>query len=112
MSRGLARQLLLTITEGSQVLVLSNELQREVAKVLRHPGRLVLHRVSEERMYEFIGLLSERAEIIISNPLLNPPIRGLNDVVVMQTAILASPRSFALGTDEGFLSPPAAPTWT
>jgi hypothetical protein len=40
------------------------------------------------------------------NPLLNPPIRDLNDVVVMQTAILGESEIICT-LDEDFFSPPA-----
>jgi predicted nucleic acid-binding protein len=75
-SKGLARNLLLGVVESDHVLLLSNEMLYELAKVLRYPRMLTLHS------------LSEAAEIVVPNPLLVAPIRDVNDTIVMQTAIM------------------------
>jgi putative PIN family toxin of toxin-antitoxin system len=86
--RGLARDLLIQIVESQHVLLLSNEMLYELAKVLRYPEILALHGLSEERVYDYIGFLREVAQIIALNPLFTAPIRDANDIMVMQTAIL------------------------
>jgi predicted nucleic acid-binding protein len=49
-SRGLARALLHQVIESKHILVLSNEMLYELAKVLRYPRMLALHGLSEERV--------------------------------------------------------------
>jgi putative PIN family toxin of toxin-antitoxin system len=87
-SNGLARDLLLGIVESDHILLLSNELLYELAKVLRYPRLMALHGLSEKRIYDYIGFLREVAELVVLNPLLVAPIRDVNDAVVMQTAII------------------------
>ena len=60
----------------------------ELARVLRYPRLLAFYGLSEARVYHFIGFLREVAEIVTLSPLLTPPIRDVNDIVVLQTAIL------------------------
>lgn len=69
-------------------LLLSNEMLHELARVLRYPRLLAFYGLSEARVYHFIGLLREVAEIVTLSPLLTPPIRDVNDIVVLQTAVL------------------------
>ncbi len=87
-SSGLANDLLLRLIGSDHVLVLSDEMLYEVARVLRYPRMLALHGLSEERIYHYIGWLREAAEIVVPNPFLITPIRDLNDAVVMQTAVI------------------------
>jgi predicted nucleic acid-binding protein len=63
--RGLARDLLLQTVESHHVLLLSNEMLYELAQVLRYPEILVLHGLSEERVYDYIGFLDR---VISQNP--------------------------------------------
>lgn len=66
-TRGLARDLLLHVVESTHILLLSNEMLYELAKVLRNPRMSALHGLSEERVYTYIGLLCEVAEIVALN---------------------------------------------
>jgi hypothetical protein len=50
-SKGLARDLLIGIVESDHILLLSNEMLYELAKVLRYPRMLALHGISEKRIY-------------------------------------------------------------
>lgn len=49
-SKGLARDLLIGIVESDHILLLSNEMLFELAKVLRYPHMMELHGLSEERI--------------------------------------------------------------
>ena len=106
-SRGLARDLPISIVESDHVLLLSNAMLFELAKVLRYPHMPELHGLSEERIYDYVVFLREAAEIVSPNPLLITPIRDMNDTVVMQTALIGE--ADVLRTrDRDFFEPPAA----
>jgi putative PIN family toxin of toxin-antitoxin system len=87
-SRGLARNLLLQVVESKHILLLSNEMLYELAKVLRYPRMLALHGLSEERIYEYIRFLREVAEMVTLNLLFTAPVRDVNDIMVIQTAVV------------------------
>jgi hypothetical protein len=74
--------------ESDRILLLSNEMLRELARVLRYPRMLALHGLSEKRICDYVGFLREAGEIVVPNPLLVTPIRDVNDTVVMQTAVI------------------------
>jgi putative PIN family toxin of toxin-antitoxin system len=107
-SRGLANDLLLSIVESDHILVLSNEMLYELARVLRYPRMLAHHGLSEQRIYEYVGFLREAAEIVVLNPLLVTPIRDVNDTVVMQTAVIGE-ADVLCTKDSDFFEPPASP---
>ena len=79
----------------------------ELARVLRYPRLLAFYGLSEARVYHFIGFLREVAEIVTLSPLLTPPIRDVNDIVVLQTAILGE-ANILCTRDADFYTPPAA----
>jgi len=106
--KGPARELLLRIVESDHVLIVSQEILHEVAKVLRYPRMLARHGLSEGRIYEYIGLLRASAEIVSSDPLLITPIRDVNDTVIIQTAIIGDAEILCT-KDEDFFQPPARP---
>ena len=81
-SHGPARDLLLNLVASEHTLLLSNEMLHELARVLRYPRLLAFYGLSEARVYHFIGFLREVAEIVTLRPLLTPPIRDVNDIVV------------------------------
>ena len=105
-SKGLARDLLLSIVESDHVLLLSNEMLYELAKVLRYPRMLALHGLSDKRIYDYIGFLREAGEIVVPNPVLVTPIRDVNDTVIMQTAIIGD-ADVLCTKDRDFFEPPA-----
>ena len=107
-AKGLARDLLLRIVESDHVLLISDEMLYELAKVLRYPRMLALHGLSEGRIYDYIGFLREATEIVHPNPLLITPIRDMNDTVVMQTAIIGEAEVLCT-RDQDFFDPPAEP---
>jgi predicted nucleic acid-binding protein len=47
-----------------------------------------LHGLQEARIYDDIGFLREVSELVTLNPLLSVPIRDVNDIVVVQTAVI------------------------
>ena len=87
-SHGIARDLLLKIVTSKHNLVLSNEILYELARVLRYPRLQRVYRLSETRVYEFIGFLREVSEIVRLSPVFNLPIRDVNDLIVVQTAVI------------------------
>ena len=107
-AKGLARDLLLRIIESDHVLLISDEMLYELAKVLRYPRMLALHGLSEGRIYDYIGFLREATEIVHPNPLLITPIRDMNDTVVMQTAIIGEAEVLCT-RDMDLFDPPAEP---
>jgi uncharacterized protein len=106
-AKGLARDLLIGIVESDHILLLSNEMLYELARVLRYPRMLALHGLSEKRIYDYVGFLREAAEIVVPNPLLVTPIRDVNDAVVMQTAVIGE-ADVLCTWDRDFFEPPAA----
>ena len=60
----------------------------ELAKVLRYPRLLKFFGLTEELVFESINFLPQSAEMVTLDPVVNAPIRDVNDVIVMQTAIL------------------------
>ena len=107
-AKGLARDLLLRVIESDHVLLTSDEMLYELARVLRYPRLRALHGLSEGRIYGYIGLLREVAEIVSLNPLLVTPIRDVNDAIVMQTGILGE-AAILCTRDQDFFNPPAEP---
>jgi putative PIN family toxin of toxin-antitoxin system len=103
-SHGLARQLLLEIVTGRHTLLLSSEILYELARVLRYPRMQALHGLPETRIYDYIGFLRDISEPVTLNPLLSIPIRDVNDVVVVQTALIGE-ADVICTTDEDFYDP-------
>lgn len=104
----MARDLLLRLIESDHVLLISDAMLYELAKVLRYPRMLALHGLSEGRIYDYIGFLRRTTEVIRPNPLLVTPIRDINDTVVMQTAIIGE-ADVLCTRDQDFFEPPAEP---
>jgi len=105
---GPARELLLRIIESDHVLVISNEILHELARVLRYPRMIALHGLSEGRIYDYIAMLRAASEIVRTDPLLITPVRDVNDTIVMQTAIIGDAEVLCT-KDEDFFEPPAQP---
>ena len=105
-SKGLARDLLIDVVESDHILLPSNEMLYELARVLRYPRMLALHGLSEKRIYDYVGFLREAAEIVVPNPLLVTPIRDVNDAVVMQTAVIGA-ADILCSKDRDFFELPA-----
>jgi putative PIN family toxin of toxin-antitoxin system len=106
-SHGPARDLLVNIVTREHTLVLSNEILFEVARVLRYPRLQALYGLSEGRVYEFVESLREVAEIVALSPMLALPSRDVNDIFVLQTAIMGE-ADVLCTRDDAFYSSPAA----
>jgi putative PIN family toxin of toxin-antitoxin system len=107
-ANGPARELLLRIIESDHVLVTSDDILHELAKVLRYPRMLALHGLSEGRIYDYIALLRSASELVRTDPLLITPVRDVNDTIVMQTAIIGDAEVLCT-KDQDFFDPPAQP---
>jgi putative PIN family toxin of toxin-antitoxin system len=106
-SHGLARELLTNIVESEHRLLLSNEMLRELAKVLRHPRLREFYGLTEDLVFEYVKFLGRSSEIVTLDPLVIVPIRDVNDIIVMQTAIIGE--ADILSTkDEDFFENPAS----
>jgi len=103
-SHGLARQLLLDIVASRHPLLLSSEILYELARVLRYPRMQALYGLPENRIYDYIGFLRDVSELVTLNPLLSVPIRDVNDVVVVQTALIGE-ADVICTNDEDFYDP-------
>jgi putative PIN family toxin of toxin-antitoxin system len=104
-SFGLARELLLRIVRSEHRLVVSNEMLYELAKVLRYPRLQRFYDLSENLIYNYVSFLRYASEIVALNPLVIAPIRDVNDVVVMQTAIIGEADLLCTKDDDFFQSP-------
>lgn len=107
-SKGLARELLLTLIESGDVLLTSDQTLYELSKVLRYPRMVALHGLSEGRIFDYLLLLREAIEIVRPKPWFVPPIRDVNDIVVMQTASRGE-ANLICTRDQDFFEPPAYP---
>ncbi len=105
-SFGLARELLLAIVGSEHTLLLSNEMLHELARVLRYPRLREYYGLPVRLVYDYIGFLRSSAEMVELNPLVSAPIRDVNDVVVMQTALIGE-ADILCTTDEDFFEEPA-----
>jgi uncharacterized protein len=106
-SHGLARELLITIVESKHTLLLSNEMLHELARVLRYPRLQAFYDLPEALVYDYISFLHHSSEIVILNPLVTAPIRDVNDVIVIQTAIIGEADILCTKDDDFFESPAA-----
>jgi len=106
-TQGLARDLLIHIFENDHTLVISNEMLYELAKVLRYPRLRALYDLSENLVFDYINSLRESSEVVTLNALLTTPIRDVNDIIVMQTAIIGE-ADILCTKDEDFFDKPAS----
>jgi putative PIN family toxin of toxin-antitoxin system len=109
-SQGLARELLIDIVEGEHRLLLSNEMPHELARVLRYPRLLKFFGLTEEMVFDYVTFLRQSSEIVTLDPLVAAPIRDVNDIIVMQTAIIGEAEMLCT-KDEDFFEDAAAPTF-
>lgn len=105
-SAGIARDLLLAIIENRHTLLLSSEMLYELARVLRYRRLQAFYGLSEELVYDYVGFLRQASETVTLSPLVAAPIRDLNDIVVMQTAIIGD-ADVLCTNDQDFFEEPA-----
>ena len=105
-THGLARELLTNIVEGEHKLLLSNEMLHELARVLRYPRLQEFYSLTEDMVFHYVKFLRRSSEIVTLDPLVSAPIRDVNDIIVMQTAIIGEAEILCT-TDEDFFESPA-----
>jgi putative PIN family toxin of toxin-antitoxin system len=104
-SNGLARELLRNIVDSKHRLLLSNEMLYELARVLRYPRLRAFYDLPENLVFDYINSLRRSSEIVTLDPLVTAPIRDVNDVVVMQTAIIGEADILCTKDDDFFEEP-------
>jgi len=107
-SHGLAREILTNIVEGGHTLLLSNEMLYELARVLRYPRLREFFSLTEEMVFEYVKFLWQCSEIVTLDPLVTAPIRDVNDIIVMQTAIIGEAHILCTNDEDFFESPASA----
>lgn len=103
-SHGLARNLLLDILSGGHRLIISDEMLYELSRVLRYPRLQRVFQLLEADVYEYIGLLRNVAEVVRLSAIVNAPIRDVNDLIVIQTALEGEAKILCT-TDPDFFDP-------
>jgi putative PIN family toxin of toxin-antitoxin system len=93
-SHGLARELLTNIVESKHTLLLSNEMLHELARVLRYPRLQTFYDLPEDVVFSYVNFLRRSAE-------------DVNDIIVMQTAIIGE-ADILCSTDDDFFEKPAS----
>jgi len=106
-SNGLGRDLLVRIVESEYTLLLSNEMLYELARVLRYPRLQIFYDLSENLVFDYVNFLRRSSEMVTLDPLVSAPIRDVNDVIVMQTAIIGE-ADILCTKDEDFFEKPAS----
>ena len=106
-AHGLGRELLTGVIESTHVLLLSNEMLHELARVLRYPRLQEFYGLTEDLVYDYVVFLRRAAEIVTLDPLLTAPLRDVNDVIVFQTAIVGE-ADIICSNDEDFFEKPIA----
>ena len=104
-THGLARDLLTTIVESEHRLLVSNEMLYELARVLRYPRLQAFYGLPENLVFDYIDFLRRSSELVILNPLIIAPIRDVNDIIVMQTAIIGDADILCTKDDDFFEKP-------
>jgi putative PIN family toxin of toxin-antitoxin system len=105
-SHGLARELLLNVVESKHTLLLSNEMLHELARVLRYPRLQAFYDLTENLVFDYVNFLHQAAELVELNPLVASPIRDVNDIIVMQTAIIGEADILCTKDSDFFEDPP------
>jgi putative PIN family toxin of toxin-antitoxin system len=78
----------------------------ELARVLRYPRLQAFYNLPETLVFDYVRFLRRSSEIVPLNPLVVAPIRDVNDVVVMQTAIIGEADILCMN-DRDFFEKPA-----
>jgi len=77
----------------------------ELAKVLRYPRLQTFSDLTEHLVFDYVSFLRGSSEIVPLNPLVAAPIRDVNDVIVMQTAIIGEADILCTKADDFFEEP-------
>jgi putative PIN family toxin of toxin-antitoxin system len=84
----------------------SNEMLHELARVLRYPRLQAFYDLTENLVFDYVNFLHQAAELVELNPLVASPIRDVNDIIVMQTAIIGE-ADILCTKDSDFFEDPA-----
>ena len=84
---GPSRSLLNLISGSEHILVLSQNLLYELEEVLRYPQIRSLTRLTEAQIAEYVGFLSDVAELVDIGPPIPFPTPDADDWTVLRTAI-------------------------
>jgi len=106
-THGLARELLLNIVQSEHTLLVSNEMLYELARVLRYPRLQAFYDLPENLVFDYVTFLRRSSEVVTLNPLVYAPIRDVNDIIVMQTAIIGE-ADILCTKDDDFFGKPAS----
>ncbi len=104
-AHGLGRELLTTLIESKHVLLSSNEMLHELGRVLRYPRLQEFYGLTEDLIYDYITFLRRATEIVTLNPLLTAPIRDVNDLIVVQTAVIGEAEVICTNDEDFFEQP-------
>jgi putative PIN family toxin of toxin-antitoxin system len=104
-AHGVARELLISLVESRHVLVLSSEMLLDLARVLRYPRLQEFYGLDQALVCDYVAFLRRSAELVTLNPLLTAPIRDVNDVIVVQTAIIGEADIICTNDDDFFSQP-------
>ena len=77
----------------------------ELAKVPRYPRLQKFYDLPEHLVFDYVNSLRQSSEIVTLNPLVTPPIRDVNDIIVMQTAIIGEADILCTKDDDFFEKP-------
>jgi putative PIN family toxin of toxin-antitoxin system len=79
----------------------------ELANVLRYPLLQEFYGLTEDLVFDYISFLRRSSETVMLDPLMSAPIRDVNDIIVMQTALIGD-ADILCTKDEDFFEDPAA----
>ena len=77
----------------------------ELAKVLRYPRLQAFYDLTENLVFDYVDFLRRSSEIVTLDPLVTAPIRDVNDIIVMQTAIIGEADILCTNDDDFFEKP-------
>ena len=97
----------MNIVESEHTLLVSNEMLHELAKVLRYPRIQAFYDLAENLVFDYINFLRQFSENVILDPFITAPIRDVNDMIVMQTAIIGE-ADILCTRDNDFFEDPAS----
>ena len=75
--------------------------------MLRYPRLQEFYGLTEALVFDYVKFLRRSSEIVTLDPLVSAPIRDVNDIIVMQTAIIGEPKYSAQRTRIFSTTPPA-----
>lgn len=77
----------------------------EFARVLRYPRLQAFYSLTENLVFDYVSFLRQSAEIVTLHALVVAPVRDVNDIIVMQTAIIGDAHVLCTKDQDFFESP-------